>query len=244
MSKTEWDLIKGKISVLSTCCCSEKKKIIIQTFYNFYQTFSRSGIFLCKFQGFSKNSKNSRLCMNPLNWYPKKRFTFRHILDPPGQPIISKLVPDMLSISVHWNKSRNNGGSDILDHRIRLLDAENKKEQVYQGIRNNYFSLRNLRQNRTYVIVLQSRNVIGYGKEKNVTVSTLEGGKLKYFLLVLLQFYVISFIPFFNRSIVDYIKHSINAQSIHQTIRLSLLISQGTYMIFLLSFSLSSLETI
>ena len=26
MSKTEWDLIKGKISVLSTCCCSEKKK--------------------------------------------------------------------------------------------------------------------------------------------------------------------------------------------------------------------------
>ena len=170
--------------------------------------------------------------MNPLNWYPKKRFTFRHILDPPGQPIISKLFRDMLSISVHWNKSRDNGGSDILDHRIRLLDAENKKEQVYQGIRNNYFSLRNLTQNRTYVIVLQSRNVIGYGKEKNVTVSTLEGGKLKYFLLVLLQF-----IPFFNRSIVDYIKHSINAQSIHQTIRLSLLISQGTYMIFLLSFS-------
>ena len=113
--------------------------------------------------------------MNPLNWYPKECFTFRHILDPPGQPIISKLVPDMLSISVHWNKSRNNGGSDILDHRIRLLDAENKEEQVYQGIRKNYFSLRNLRRNRTYVIVLQSRNVIGYGKEKNVTVSTLEG---------------------------------------------------------------------
>ena len=244
MSKTEWDLIKGPISVLSTCCCFEKKKIIIQTFYNSYQAFSRSGILLCKFQGFSKNSKNSRLCMNPLNWYPKKRFTFHHILDPPGQPIISKLVPDMLSISVHWNKSRDNGGSDILDHRIRLLDAENKVQQVHQGKRNNYFSLRNLRQNRTYVIVLQSRNVIGYGKEKNVTVSTLEGGKLKYFLLVLLQFYVISFIPFFNRSIVDYIKHSINAQSIHQTIRLSLLISQGTYMIFLLSFSLSSLETI
>ncbi|KAM7442955.1 hypothetical protein ABFA07_008214 [Porites harrisoni] len=96
-------------------------------------------------------------------------------LYPPGQPIISKLVPDMLSISVHWNKSRDNGGSDILDHRIRLLDAENKVQQVHQGIRNNYFSLRNLRQNRTYVIVLQSRNVIGYGKEKNVTVSTLEG---------------------------------------------------------------------
>ena len=223
MSKTERELTKGKISLLSTCCCFEKKII---------QTFSRSRILLCKFQGFSKNSKNSRLSMNPLNWYPKKRFTFRHILDPPGQPIISKLFRDMLSISVHWNKSRDNGGSDILDHRIRLLDAENKKEQVYQGIRNNYFSVRNLTQNRTYVIVLQSRNVIGYGKEKNVTVSTLEGGKLKYFLLVLLQF-----IPFFNRSIVDYIKHSINAQSIHQTIRLSLLISQGTYMIFLLSFS-------
>ena len=151
------------------------KKKKIQTFYNFYQAFSRSGILLCKFQGFSKNSKNSRLCMNPLNWYPKKYFTFRHILDPPGQPIISKLVPDMLSISVHWNKSRNNGGSDILDHRIRLLDAENKVQQVHQGKRNNYFSLRNLRRNRTDVIVLQSWNVIGYGKEKNVTVSTLEG---------------------------------------------------------------------
>ena len=76
--------------------------------------------------------------MNPLNWYPKKRFTFRHILDPPGQPIISKLVPGMLSISVHWNKSRDNGESDILDHRIRLLDAENKVQQVHQGKRNNY----------------------------------------------------------------------------------------------------------
>ena len=244
MSKTEWDLIKGKISVLSTCCCSEKKKIIIQTFYNFYQTFSRSGIFLCKFQGFSKNSKNSRLCMNPLNWYPKKRFTFRHILDPPGQPIISKLVPGMLSISVHWNKSRDNGESDILDHRIRLLWCREQGATSAPRKTKQLFSRRNLRRNRTDVIVLQSRNVIGYGKEKNVTVSTLEGGKLKYFLLVLLQFYVISFIPFFNRSIVDYIKHSINAQSIHQTIRLSLLISQGTYMIFLLSFSLSSLETI
>ena len=169
MSKTEWDLTKGKNSLLSTCCCFEKKKI--QTFYNFHPTFSRSGILLCKFQGFSKNS---RLCMKRLNWYPKKRFTFRHILDPPGQPIISKLVRDMLSISVHWNKSRDNGGSDILDHRIRLFDAENKEQQVHQGIRNNYFSLRNLRRNRTYVIVLQSRNVIGYGKEKNVTVSTLE----------------------------------------------------------------------
>ena len=60
---------------------------------------------------------------------------------------------------------------------------------------------------------------------------------LNYFLFVLLQFYIISFIPFFNRSIVNYIKHSINAQSIHQTIRLSLLVNQGTYMIFLLSFS-------
>ena len=26
MSKTEWDLIKEQISVLSTCCCFEKKK--------------------------------------------------------------------------------------------------------------------------------------------------------------------------------------------------------------------------
>ena len=81
----------------------------------------------------------------------------------------------MLSISVHWNKSRDNGESDILDHRIRLLDAENKVQQVHQGKRNNYFSRRNLRRNRTDVIVLQSRNVIGYGKEKNVTVSTFEG---------------------------------------------------------------------
>ena len=197
MSNTEWDLTKGKILLLSTCCCFEKK--IIQTFYNFYQTFSRSGILLSKFQGFSKNS---RLCMNPLNWYPKKRFTFRHILDPPGQPIISKLVPGMLSISVHWNKSRDNGGSDILDHRIRLLDAENKVQQVHQGIRNNYFSLRNLRRNRTYVIVLQSRNVIGYGKEKNVTVSTLEGALIFSFCTFTVLYYLIhSFLQSINREL-------------------------------------------
>ena len=140
--------------------------------------------------------------MNPLNWYPKKRFTFRHILDPPGQPIISKLVPGMLSISVHWNKSRDNGGSDILDHRIRLLDAENKVQQVHQGIRNNYFSLRNLRQNRTYVIVLQSRNVIGYGKEKNVTVSTLEGALIFSFCTFTVLYYLIhSFLQSINREL-------------------------------------------
>lgn len=187
---------------------------------------------LCKFHGFFKNS---RLCKKPV-----KRFTFRHISDPPGQPIISKLVRDMLSISVHWNKSRDNGGSDILDHRITLVDEETKVPQVHQGIRNNYFILRNLRQNRTYVIVLQSRNVIGYGKEKNVTVSTLEGGKLNFVLL--LHLYIILFIPFFNRSIVNYIKHSSNAQSIRQTIRLSLLLSLGTYMVF--SFPYNSIFSI
>ena len=140
--------------------------------------------------------------MNPLNWYPKKRFTFRHILDPPGQPIISKLVPGMLSISVHWNKSRDNGESDILDHRIRLLDAENKVQQVHQGKRNNYFSSRKLRRNRTDVIVLQSRNVIGYGKEKNVTVSTLEGALIFSFCTFTVLYYLIhSFLQSINREL-------------------------------------------
>ena len=204
MSNTEWDLTRGKILLLSTCCCFEKK--IIQTFYNFYQTFSRSGILLSKFQGFSKNS---RLCMNPLNWYPKKRFTFRHILDPPGQPIISKLVPGMLSISVHWNKSRDNGESDILDHRIRLLDAENKVQQVHQGKRNNYLVVEIWGETELMLKFCNLEMWSATARRRMLLFQRLRG--LKYFLFVLLQFYIISFIPFFNRSIVNYIKHSINA---------------------------------
>jgi len=110
-------------------------------------------------------------------------FLFR-ISVPPGEPLIIKLVPDILSITATWNKSRVNGGSPILDYNIALLDANNNVQRNHSGIREMCYTFRNLRQNRTYMIVLQARNVVGYGGSTNVTVSTLEAGKMLFCCLV------------------------------------------------------------
>ena len=96
---------------------------------------------------------------------------------PPGPPVFSKLEPAMLSINIAWNRSRDDGGSPTLDYRIILLDANKNRIQVRSGINENNYTVRNVKHNRTYVILLQARNVVGYGNPANVTVSTLEAGQ-------------------------------------------------------------------
>ena len=121
----------------------------------------------------------------PLLKHVRGNFSFMfHISVPPGEPLIIKLVPDILSLTATWNKSRVNGGSPILDYNIALLDANNNVQRNHSGIRETFYTFRNLRQNRTYMIVLQARNVVGYGGSTNATVSTLEAGKMLFCCLV------------------------------------------------------------
>ena len=101
-----------------------------------------------------------------------------HISVPPGPPVINKLVPDILSISATWNRSRDDGGSPILDYKITLFEVNADKQQRQSVVTGNNYTLRSLKHNRTYKIVIQARNVVGYGKSANATVATLEAGKI------------------------------------------------------------------
>ena len=60
---------------------------------------------------------------------------------------------------------------------ITLLDANRHVLQTYSGIKGTFFTLKNLQQNRTYILMLQARNIAGYGQAAKVTVKTLEAGK-------------------------------------------------------------------
>ena len=60
---------------------------------------------------------------------------------------------------------------------ITLLDTNRRVLQQHNGIKRTSYTLENLQQNRTYTLMLQARNIAGYGKSANVTVATLEAGK-------------------------------------------------------------------
>ncbi|XP_068685321.1 uncharacterized protein [Montipora foliosa] len=92
----------------------------------------------------------------------------------PDPPIINQLEPALLSITATWNRSLDNGGSPILDYKIILLDENDHLLQNLSGITETTYTLLNVKHNRTYKIYLQARNVVGYGKRANRTVSTLD----------------------------------------------------------------------
>lgn len=98
-------------------------------------------------------------------------------LFPPGPPVIKKLVPDMLSISMTWNKPRDDGGSIVLDYMITLLDANKTQRQMRNEITDSNYTIQNVKQNKTYMILIRARNVVGYGEPTNATVSTLEAAR-------------------------------------------------------------------
>ncbi|XP_068734303.1 uncharacterized protein [Montipora capricornis] len=95
-------------------------------------------------------------------------------LVPPSPSVFNKLEREMRSITTTWNRSRNDGGSPILDHRITLLDWKNNVKYNQSGIKENNYTIYNLHQNRNYTVVLEARNLIGYSKPANVTFWTLK----------------------------------------------------------------------
>ncbi|XP_074633212.1 uncharacterized protein LOC141891999 isoform X2 [Acropora palmata] len=98
-------------------------------------------------------------------------------LYPPGPPVITERIPDMLSISVSWAKPLNDGGKMVLDYKIVFLDVNKKEQKLLKGITGNAYTLQDLRQNRNYTIIIYARNDVGYGKPANVTISTLEAAR-------------------------------------------------------------------
>ena len=113
-----------------------------------------------------------------------KRLSSFCISDPPGPPVITERIPDMLSISVSWAKPLNDGGKMVLDYKIVLLDVNKKEQKLLKGITGNAYTLQDLRQNRNYTIIIYARNDVGYGKPANVTISTLEAGEISNLHLV------------------------------------------------------------
>ena len=106
----------------------------------------------------------------------KLEFPF-HISDPPGPPKIIKYTANVLALNVTWIPSPDNGGSRILDYNATLLDVNRTVLQQHKAIKSTSITLKNVQQNRTYIFVVQARNVVGYGKSANFTVTTLAAGR-------------------------------------------------------------------
>lgn len=83
----------------------------------------------------------------------------------------------MLALNVTWSPSLYNGGSPILDYNTTLLDVNRTVLQQNNGTKTTSTTFENVQQNRTYIFVVQARNVVGYGKSANASVTTLEAGK-------------------------------------------------------------------
>ena len=91
--------------------------------------------------------------------------------------MVHKISRNVLEFNVTWKKSIKNGGSVILDFMITLLHANGSMVRRQNAIKETSLHLKHLRQNRTYIVILQARNIVGYGESKNITVTTLEAGE-------------------------------------------------------------------
>lgn len=102
---------------------------------------------------------------------------FHYTSDAPSPPIINTMKPALFSITTTWNISLDEGGSPVLDYRIILLDMNNHVLRNRSGNTETNCTIQNLKHNTTYIIYIQARNVVGYGKAVNRTVLTLAAGK-------------------------------------------------------------------
>ena len=100
-----------------------------------------------------------------------------HTPDPPSPPVIKKFTANVLALNVTWGTPLYNGGSPILDYNTTLLDMNRTVLKQEKGIKRTSITFKDVQQNRTYIFVVQARNVVGYGKSANASVTTLEAGK-------------------------------------------------------------------
>ena len=104
--------------------------------------------------------------------------SFIHVFstDPPSPPNIT-VVSSVLSLNVTWRSSVEENVIRILDYRIKVFD-DNTLERLWQRerITSSPLVIANLKRNRTYIVIIQARNEVGYGKSANVSATTLLAG--------------------------------------------------------------------
>ena len=104
--------------------------------------------------------------------------SFIHVFftDPPDPPSIT-VVSSVLSLNITWSSSVEQNIIRILDYRIKVFDAiTHKRVRQYNRITSSALVIENLKRNRTYIVVIQARNEVGYGKCTNVSATTLPAG--------------------------------------------------------------------
>ena len=107
----------------------------------------------------------------------KSILLFNIFLDSPGPPVINKFTADVHSVNVSWDAPQDDTDGGIFDYKITILEENYRMIQQYHGIKQTFFNSQNLKQNRSYIVFLQARNIVGYGESANGTVRTLEAGK-------------------------------------------------------------------
>lgn len=96
---------------------------------------------------------------------------------PPGPPII-KAFPRVLAIYVTWNASLQDiNNAKILSYRIKISSGTSVI-RPFTTITETSLEIKNLARNRTYVIEIKARNVVGYGETAKISATTLSAGKL------------------------------------------------------------------
>lgn len=82
----------------------------------------------------------------------------------------------MLALNVTWNSSlRDVNNIKILDYTIKIFDGTILREE-YTAVGRTSLVAKNLARNRTYVVVIQARNEVGFGETANITATTLLAG--------------------------------------------------------------------
>lgn len=98
------------------------------------------------------------------------------LTDPPDPPFIT-VVSSVLSLNITWSSSVEENIIRILDYRIKVFDAiTGKPIRQYDGITSSSLVIENLKRNRTYIVIIEARNEVGYGKSANVSATTLLAG--------------------------------------------------------------------
>ncbi|KAL9965834.1 hypothetical protein ACROYT_G029686 [Oculina patagonica] len=96
--------------------------------------------------------------------------------DPPDPPYITA-VSSILSLNISWNSPVEKNSIRILDYRIKVMDGTTLKQvRKYRKITRTSLVVENLKRNRTYIVVIQARNEVGYGGSANISARTLLAG--------------------------------------------------------------------
>lgn len=84
----------------------------------------------------------------------------------------------MLAIYVTWNASLQDiNNAKILSYRIKISSGTSVI-RPFTTITETSLEIKNLARNRTYVIEIKARNVVGYGETAKISATTLSAGKL------------------------------------------------------------------